>query len=292
MKIAITGSSGFVGSQVSQRLAEAGHELYLYDVCQPSTLCVGAVFPIIGNLVTGEGLNDIPWNKLDVVVHLAAAGVKASRRTWTECLQVNVVGTQQILEQLRGVENPPRLVYARTFYENHLNVRAVSENPYVATKKTASDLVNIYQQQPSAMVTSVTLYQAYGPGDDAGNVLSYIVNQLRKNQPVVLGSGKGLRDWIYIDDLVTGLVAAITAPAGDYDVGTGELHTLRSVAEQLVDLMGVSRSLLTFDPEKDRGDIDIKDCAQRIVPSGGASRPLAEGLRNLIQQTENAEEKS
>jgi len=291
MKIAITGSSGFVGRQVSRKLAEAGHELYLYDIRHPADASGATVFPIIGNLVTGEGLGDIPWNKLDIVVHLAAAGVKASRRTWTECLQVNVIGTQQILERLRMVENPPRLAYAQTFYENHLTVPSFSENPYVATKKTASDLIQIYQLKTGAPVTSATLYQAYGPGDDAGNVLSYIVNQLRQNQPALLGSGRGLRDWIYLDDLVDGLVAAIAAPPGEYDLGTGELHSLRTVAEKLADLMPVSRSLLIFNPEKDRGDIDITDCAQRIVPGGLSYRTLDEGLRNLIQRTENAEKK-
>lgn len=282
MKIAITGSSGFVGKQVSRRLAEAGHELYLYDIQHPSVLCDGAIFPIIGNLASGEGLDAIPWDRLDVVLQLAAAGVKASRRTWTECLQVNVIGTQRLLEQLRESGNAPRLVYARTFYENHMDVQSIAENPYVATKRTASELIGLYQQEPRHPCTSLTLYQVYGPGDSSGSVLSYIVNQLHQNQPALLGSGRGLRDWIYIDDLVEGLVAAATAPAGDYDLGTGNLHSLKKVALKIADIMGSSRELLVFDPDKDRGDTGIVDCATRFVP--GVQKPcsLSEGLRSLV----------
>jgi UDP-glucose 4-epimerase len=283
MKLAITGSEGFVGRKISQKLVEAGHALYLYDVCQPSVRCGGHVYPIIGNLATGEGLEKVPWGELDVVVHLAAAGVKASRRTWMECLQVNAVGTQRLLECLRMVENPPRLVYARTFYENHMEVRALAENPYMATKKIASDLIKIYQQQTGAAATSVTIYQAYGPGDDGGNVISYIINQLRQNQPALLGSGAGLRDWIYIDDLVDSLVAAVTAPAGDYDLGTGMLYSLRDVAEQIADIMEAPKSLLVFDPARDRGDLGIKDCATRLLPELRLENTLNDGLQKIVR---------
>jgi len=283
MKIAITGSSGFVGRQAARILSDAGHVLYLYDVRHHDDPAGKSIFPIIGNLITGEGLSLVPWNELDIVVHLAAAGVKASHRRWAECLQVNVTGTQQLLEHLRSVENPPRLVYARTFYENHLNVPALSENPYVATKRTASDLIRIYQCMTGAPVTSATLYQAYGPGDDVGNVLSYIVNQLRRSQAALLGSGKGLRDWIYIDDLVAGLVFIITAPVGDYDLGSGKLYSLKSVAWKIADLMEADRSLLEFGKERDRGDSEIIDQAENFIPGWEPSCSLNEGLAKMIE---------
>jgi len=75
--------------------------------------------------------------------------------------------------------------------------------------------------------------------------------------------------------------AAVTAPAGDYDLGTGESHSLRYVAEQLADRMGKPRSLLVFDQAKDRGDTEIKDFAKKRVP-GCRLTDLSSGLTRIL----------
>ena len=116
-------------------------------------------------------------------------------------------------------------------------------------------------------------------------MLSYIVNQLRQNKPAVLGSGKGFRDWIYIDDLVSLLIAGITAPVGNYDLGTGVLCSLRDVAERISELMGVPVSLLKFDPGKDRGDTAINDCAACLVPGASRLGSLDERLQDFITRS-------
>ena len=289
MSVFVTGASGFVGRHLLSRLLDEGHNVIAYDLKPPvSPNYAGRHTHIItGDLSSGEGLEQIVWEEVDAVVHLAAAGVKASRRNWSECVSVNIVGTEQLLHAMSQVSPTPLLVYPRTFYEDYLNeIPGLKKNPYIFTKTAATKIVEMWaSDNKNANVVFGSIFQAYGAGDDPGNILTYTTNCLKNGVTAELGSGNGLRDWIYIDDLVDAFTRALKVNGNKiqyFDFGTGQLTSIKQVVVKLAGLMGCSNDLLSFDSSRDRHDTELISRAKKFLPAWKPRLSLEEGIINYI----------
>ena len=100
---------------------------------------------------------------------------------------------------------------------------------------------------------------------------------MKNREPATFGSGRGERDWLFIEDAAAAVAAARTLP-GAWDLGSSELVPLRTVVERLADVAGADRSLLTFDPARDRADTDLRLAARRWPPGWEPAFSLDEGL--------------
>lgn len=236
-------------------------------------------------------VEQIPLEGIDLLYHLAAAGVKAPTRKWPLCVQVNVMGTATLIDVLlRHVESGlpvPRIVYTKTYYEDHLDaIPAFRENPYVVSKVAATRWLEALSPVYPESITIAKVFQVYGPGDDPNNVLSYAAQTLKAGEVATFGSGTSRRDWIYIDDFISGLFAC--GDASDkglhhYDLGSGELHSIREMIEQIAEIVGARPEQLIFDPSNDRGDTEIEDWA-KVTPHGFTlSHSKSDGLRALLE---------
>lgn len=294
----ITGVSGFVGRKLAAHFLEEGHEVLGVDLRAGD-------FPFAENpnfrfvdldLTDASAISQLPWDEIDLVYHLAAAGVKAATRQWPLCVKVNVMGTaslmQALLQRVGQGLYVPRIVYTKTYYEDHLDaVPAFSENPYVMSKVAATRWIEALAPVYPSSITIAKVFQVYGPGDDPNNVLSYAARMLKAGEPAVFGSGTSLRDWIYIDDFSAGL-AACGAPqeAGEihrFDLGSGERRSIREMVEAIAEISGADPSLLTFDATKDRRDAEIEDWA-RAIPLGFEMKfSTRQGLKSLLRANDS-----
>ena len=293
MSVFVTGASGFVGRHLLSRLLDEGHNVIAYDLKPPvSPNYAGRHTHIItGDLSSGEGLDQIVWEEVDAVVHLAAAGVKASRRNWSECVSVNIVGTETLLHAMSQVSPTPLLVYPRTFYEDYLNkIPGLEKNPYIVTKTAATKIVELWaSDNKNANVVFGSIFQAYGAGDDPGNILTYTTNCLKNGVAAELGCGNRLRDWIYIDDLVDAFTIALKVNGNKiqyFDFGTGQLTSIKKVVVKLAGLMGCSNDQLSFDSKRDRDDTELISCAKKFLPVWKPQVSLEEGIINYLNSLE------
>lgn len=286
----VTGASGFIGLHLTRYLVDQGVQVWTYG--RRASGCEhNAVKPVSGSIVDGEGLEEVPWEKLDYVFHLAASGVKAVRRVWHECVAVNILGTLRVLDYLERRSSKARLIYTRTFYELGITqTPSLCENPYVVTKQAATRSVEMWARRNSRRnVCVATIYQGYGAHDDSKNVLNYICSSLRSHEPVRLSNPALRRDWINVGDIVTclsSMASSCEAGLNHYDVGTGTLTPLSTVANKLEALMGCTGSCIVFDPAMDRGDSGLELKAERFVPGWTPRISLDEGLARLIVETE------
>ena len=287
MKIFVTGGTGFIGSYLINALNKLGHDVVALkrSGSKPRIILNKQPKWIIGKIGYGN-LKKLP--NCDIVIHLAASGVKASNRNWYDCINTNIIGTNELLIGLSGVPNPPLLIYLRTFYEEYLNkVTSFKRNPYIVTKTTATKIIESWAQKNiNAKVVFGTVFQAYGPGDEYGNLLTYTKRCLQNNIKAKLGSGSGLRDWIYINDLVDALAKTIDLKHNRiqyYDFGTGSLTSIKKMVETLAELMYAPNSLLDFDHNRDRGDTEFGAYAKNLVPDWYPSFSVREGLELLIK---------
>lgn len=293
MKLFVTGGTGFLGSHFLRVALDAGHEitgLRRSEVSKPRLELARPVQWLNKSLaeVTAEDLSGH-----DVVVHLAAAGVKRSSRAWPEAVETNVLGSLRLFGEARRCPGgPPAFLMARTFYEDMVNQEPhLKENPYVATKRAASEIIRSLVGDFGAPVVLLRVFQVYGPLDDPKNVLSYAAGQFARGERALFGSGRSRRDWIRVGDAAEGVLAAVdsvpTMTSGtthDLDLGSGHLHSIREMVESLASIAGLDVALACeFDEARDPPG-DVGELAALRVPR--VNSPPAEpelGLKELWQ---------
>src|SRR5262249_30694788 len=99
----------------------------------------------------------------------------------------------------------------------------------------------MFQRLYGTPVVMTRPYMVYGPEQRAHKLLPYVILTLLRGEAPRLASGRRGVDWIYVDDVLEGMSAAMLAPNAEgstFDLGTGELVTIREVVELVVELMG------------------------------------------------------
>ena len=302
MNILVTGGSGFIGKHLISRLLSAENRVVAFGRNKSHQFSQKENFQNIeGNLVTGEGLQQIPWQEIECVIHLAAAGVKASHREWSECIQVNILGTERLLSWIKkSAVKTPKIFFAKTFYEKLIDRdTSFQKNPYIATKEVSSQLATLWSEDFRGPIIFGTLYHTFGPGNDNSSVLSYAAHQFKENKLALCSSGRALGDWLYIDDTISGILAAIgateqgapeTTEAPEvyhgvfhWDIGSGNLTTIYDLVERLRIIAGRSSESVIFDPSLDRTNIIFQEAAQQLPPNFIPRLTLQQGLEKLYR---------
>ena len=266
MKIVVTGAAGFIGSHTCERLVALGHQVVGLDVFDAYLYPAGPKRANAGDLVAGldparfrlvEGdicdadlIGELLGNDVDVVCHLAAlAGVRPSLAEPLRYVRANVHGTTVILEAMRthglkrlvfassssvyGVRAEPgqELATIAAFREDDPCLHPAS--PYAATKRAGEMLCSTYRDLYGIGSSSLRFFTVHGPRQRPDMAIHKFVKAIAAGQPITLfGDGSSRRDYTYIDDIVSGTVAACERIApGALDVyNLGGTHTT-SLAE-------------------------------------------------------------
>lgn len=263
MYILVTGGAGFIGSHLAERLAEAGHEVVIYDVFSKlypaavkrrnvaNALSLAGCSLIEGDLLDEQRLDSVFSPKFfDAVYHLAGwPGARASVRDARAFARNNITATMNLLEACRR-HKVRRIVFASSaavyglrregpLKETDPTDRPIS--PYGATKKSAEILCHMYCHIEGFAVRCLRLFEVYGPRVRPDQRLAEFARALAVGGPVkVAGDGSAVRDWIYVDDVVGAFVKALDGPAGfeAINIGSGTGVALRETAERLGAAMG------------------------------------------------------
>ena len=253
MNFLITGAAGFLGSALANHLAREGHQVRGLD--DLSTGDPQALAPDV-HFTRGD-VSDRPklWTLLqevDVVYHLAArVSVPESILYPRDYNQVNVGGTVALMEAMRDV-GVRRVVLASSgaVYGN-LTEQPLTESatpkpssPYAVSKLAAEYYVQTIGELWGIETVSLRVFNAYGPGQHLPAshppVVPYFLRQaLRGGTLVVQGDGMQTRDYIYVDDVVSAMVAASTAPEVNglvINVGSGVETSVRSLVKLVLEV--------------------------------------------------------
>ncbi len=239
MTILLTGMAGFIGYHCAKRLAARGETVIgvdnlvdYYDVGLKRARL--ADLAPLGNVsfreldISDKGAmealaKDFP--KIDRVLHLAAQpGVRYSLINPHAYVQANVVGQLNVLELCRHLADCKHLVYASSSSVYGGNTKlpfAVEDqvdNPvslYAATKKADELMSHCYSHLYKIPTTGLRFFTVYGPWGRPDMAAWLFTEAILKDKPIsVFNHGDMKRDFTYIDDIVSGVVAALDhAPA-------------------------------------------------------------------------------
>ena len=256
MNFLITGAAGFLGSALANQLAREGHQVRGLD--DLSTGDPQALSPDV-HFTRGD-VSDRPklWTLLqevDVVYHLAArVSVPESILYPRDYNLVNVGGTVALMEAMRDV-GVRRVVLASSgavygdLGEQPLLAESATPNPrspYAVSKLAAEYYVRTIGGLWNIETVGLRIFNAYGPGQHLPAshppVVPYFLRQAQRSGTLVVhGDGSQTRDYVYVDDVVSAMVAASTAPNIDglvINVGSGTETSVRNLVKRVLDATG------------------------------------------------------
>jgi UDP-glucuronate 4-epimerase len=232
MRVLVTGAAGFIGSRLSRALLERGDEVVGLDNLNDyyplalkelhlADLLPHARFRFIrGDLRNAEAVQRIFADQQpDAVAHMAAmAAVRYSIKHPLIYGEVNVQGTLNLMEAARSIGRP-RMVLASTgsVYGSDtptpFQVTAAAAHPlapYPASKRAMELFAHSYQHLYGLPITVFRFFNVYGPHGRPDMMPWQWAQQIHRGAPITLFNGGRMhRDWTYIDDVVSGLLAAL-----------------------------------------------------------------------------------
>lgn len=264
MRILVTGGAGFIGSHMSHRLVNDGHDVVVLDnesTGLRSNVPAQATY-VKGDVGRLEDLEAAFDGGLDAVFHIA--GQVSLIRSFTDPvvdLQTNVGGTLNAL-QLCVRHRVPRLLYASsmTVYGADETLPTPEDTPcapisyYGITKYAGERYVHTTADRVDLdfefHVTSFRMYNVYGPRQALDNpyqgVLGIFLGNLLRGEPLtIFGDGEQSRDFIYIDDIVDAWTTAVDRPStygGIFNLGSGERLSISDLADHALTAVGRDRS--------------------------------------------------
>lgn len=223
-----------------------------------------------------------------LAVHLAAVGVTDPFLPIGEALRGNLEATINLLNAVSG---RCRVIVARTPGEID------SINTYAAAKAAAWQFCKMYQRTQGWPITAVMPFQVYGPGQPAQTIIGAAAAAAKAGESFPTTSGEQVRDWVYIDDVVAGIIAASRASGIDgrtIDLGTGVGTPVREAVEKVFKLAGHGRPLVgVLPPRPGEPPSQIADAEMTEQLIGWRARvSLDEGLRKVIETSNDKRETS
>ncbi|MBI4314265.1 MAG: GDP-mannose 4,6-dehydratase [Candidatus Omnitrophica bacterium] len=305
MRILVTGGAGFIGRWVVGQLLRQRHEVWIVDDFSsgnPENIREFEKDRRLRDVLrldirNGARLERCVWKiRPQQCYHLAAqVNVQTSLAQPKRTYEVNVLGTQHLLEALRRIKSGLLLAGTCLVYQAARN-KKISEtsptqplSPYAGSKLAAEELALGYAHGYHMPVTIVRPFNTYGPyqrADAEGGVVSIFIGRHLKNQPVfIYGTGFQTRDFLYVEDCAEFIVRAgkYRKTNGEiFNAGTGLATSIRSLAKQIAGKDAV-RFVKHHHPQAEIYGMAC-DCSKAKIKLGWSpAYGLDEGIRRTAQ---------
>jgi UDP-glucuronate decarboxylase len=309
-RILVTGGAGFIGSHLSRRLIDLGHEVLVVDNFYSSArsniadLMTEARFELLRHDIT------FPlYVEVDQIYHLACpASPIFYQRDPVQTTKTSVHGSinmlglakrtkaRILLASTSEVYGDPQIHPQSESYWGHVNPIG-PRSCYDEGKRCAETLFFDYRRQHDMPIKVARIFNTYGPAmrPDDGRVVSTFIMQALRGEPLtVFGDGSQTRSFCYVDDVVEGLILLMNTPhevTGPINLGNPDELTLLELATKVVDLVGGTgridhRPLPEDDPMRRRPDITLGEVVLGWKPTVDLDQGLArtvEHFRSVLE---------
>ncbi len=269
MKVLVTGGCGFIGSNLSIKLASLGYETHILDLATQPALPLPKQAKIHKGSITDPKEVDSLVSGCAFVFHQAAQisvvdSIKNPKRTH----EINVEGTRNVLESCRK-HNVKRVVLASSaaVYGDAPGLPKKETDipkpisPYGESKLQNESDARKYLEEYGLETICLRYFNVYGPGQKADSPYSGVISRfldcaIHNKQPTIFGDGKQTRDFVFVEDVVNANVLATEAKraAGEvFNIGTGKEVSLLELWKTIKTISGCKLEP-KFEPKRE-GDI-------------------------------------
>ncbi|MBU4265940.1 MAG: GDP-mannose 4,6-dehydratase [Candidatus Altiarchaeota archaeon] len=312
MNSLVTGCAGFIGSWLSERLLELGHEVIGVDCFidyYPRGMKEMNLKPLRGNenfLFIPYSLLNLDLNEIlkdvDYVFHQAAqAGVRHSwGRNFGVYTDNNILATQRLLEACRN-SDVKKVIYASSssvygdvdslpMKESDLP-RPVS--PYGVSKLAGEHLCHLYHKNYGINSMSLRYFTIYGPRQRPDMAFNKFTRAILNDKEITIyGNGKQTRDFTYVDDAIEANILAMKSQQKDgvYNIAGGSKTTVNDCIKILEEIIG--KKAIVRNIETQKGDVKhtYADTSRAAKDLGYKSKvSLREGLEKEVEWIKSIE---
>jgi len=298
MKVLITGVAGFIGSNLADRLLNEG-----YAVTGIDNLAYGVREQVPTGVVFHKF--DVRSKKIyplfrgmDCVFHLAAKNcISDCQHDPVETADINVTGTVNVFEAAKRAK-VKKVIYAESaaVYEGTEvfptpESETKPESFYASSKTASMRFAESYKRFCDVRFTGLRYFCVYGPRQDYRRTIppvmsAFIIKLLKNEKPVIYGTGKKKRDFIYVDDVNNFHLLCLDDPRTDnkvFNIGYGKDYSVLEIYDFISSMFGskiehVHKPDLPGEAEQTLADITR---ARRLGWSPKTN--ITEGLKNMIE---------
>ena len=302
MKILVTGGTGFIGSNLCQKLIEQGH----YVICLDNnfTGSMNNIRDLMSNPNFEFIRHDITesiYLEVDQVYHLACpASPKAYQYNAIKTIKTNILGTLNalgiakrtkakiLITSTSEVYGDPKISPQTEEYWGNVNPIGI-RSCYDEGKRVAETLMMEYYRNHDTDIRIARIFNTYGPRMDKndGRVVSNFINQCLENKNITIyGDGSQTRSFCYIDDTVDGLIKLMnqTETIGPINIGNPYEMSIKELSEKCLTMIDTTskieyKELPQDDPMKRQPDISKAKKYLNWIPQVN----LDDGLQKTIK---------
>lgn len=286
-RVLVTGHRGFIGSALVRRLLGARAKVWGVSRTADSA---DRGFPVaICDLSAIDACRQlIGQAEPERILHLAGHpfGARDLERIMPT-FHDNLAATVNVLTAAAEA-GVGRVVVTGSLEEPDPGEDALPSSPYAASKWAASVYARLFHRLYALPVVIARVFMVYGPGQrDPTKLIPSVIRACLQREPARIGSGERLVDWVYVEDVVTGLISAAEVPGLEgrtLELGTGVLTTVRQVVEQITALVPGAPApefgSLPARPFEQVRTARVEDTRRALGWAPGV--PLSEGLRATL----------
>ncbi|SJZ43599.1 NAD-dependent 4,6-dehydratase LegB [Selenihalanaerobacter shriftii] len=310
-KVLITGSSGFIGSHLTEKLVKLGCNVRAFVKYNfkndwgwlEHSEVKDEVEVYTGDIRDYDAVYDA-LDGVDVVFHLAALiGIPYSYKSPLAYIKTNVEGTYNILQVSRQRELEKVIItstsetYGTAQYvpidEEH---PLVGQSPYSASKIAADQLAISYHRSFEMPIAIARPFNTYGPRQSARAIIPTIITQILNGQKEIkLGNLSPTRDFNYVKDTVNGFIeiAKSQETIGEVtNIGSNYEISMQDTVDLIIELIGEEVEILTDEKRvrPDKSEVDRLLCNNSKIKKITNWKPrytLEEGLQETINWVSN-----
>ena len=313
-RIFITGGAGFIGTTLTRRLVD-DNEIIVFDNLHRDALSGSdlAAHPNLtfhqGDILDLELLTRLVQGATHIVHAAAIAGVDTVLKSPVRTMRVNVIGTYNALEAALATQDTLERVIefstSEVFGQHAFNVNenqvttigSVGEArwTYAVSKLAGEHMAHAYHAELGLPAVSVRPFNVYGPGQMGGGAIrAFIEKALAGESLTIDGDGSQIRAWLYVEDMVEGLLLALEHPAAvgeSFNIGNARSAvTIFDLAQRIKRLSGcpgeiVYRPLTYVDVELRIPDVkkarELLGFEAKVDLDEGLERTIAWSRENL-----------
>ena len=255
-KILTTGGAGFIGSAVAKYLASLGHVIHVLDRYEVPSIPNVKVFR--GSVLDQAAILEA-MEGCDYVLHLAAIlGVFRANSNPLECLDVNIMGTRNVLECCVKLRVKKILLSSSSEVYGEPVEIPISEtallspkSEYGVSKVVGEEYCRAYAQSFGLPYVIVRLFNVYGDRQRDDFVMSVFTSAAAAGQPLKInGDGLQTRAFCYVDDIAEGMIALLSSEKAANEIfnlgNPSEPIAVLELAKRVLRHAGKSERLIQF----------------------------------------------